>query len=194
MTYKDFPGMREFVHGEGYGYYRTWQEASAAAQNLGITTYKQYRDMRSRDPRLYGLPDVQYPDFPGYKVFLGTATYETWKEAAAACLSIGITSFADYPRLRTLDLRLPSCLSRAYPDYPGPADFFSGLPFYASWQESAMAARQIGIRSRRAYAKKRAGDIRLPLCLPRAYRDRFPGYPQFFSYPDSTELSKQLTR
>jgi hypothetical protein len=82
--YQDFPGWPDFLGTVGtitrksvFGrknapMYSTWQEASEAAQKLAICNCKEYRrGAYKSDPKLTSSPHTRYPDFPGWKTFLG---------------------------------------------------------------------------------------------------------------------------
>ena len=66
--YPDFPGWKVFLN---TGFYTTCAEASTAAQRLGIKGFTEYQKRYREDPRLPSNPDAFYPDFPGWKKFLG---------------------------------------------------------------------------------------------------------------------------
>lgn len=53
------------------GYYKTWQEASIASQNIKIESYRDYRDRYKEDLRLPSTTALQkMPGFPGWTKFL----------------------------------------------------------------------------------------------------------------------------
>lgn len=70
VIYPDFPGWRIFLNNS---FYKTWQEASRAAINLGIVSFRGYLRLYFKDPMLPSSPYKAYPDFPGTAVFLGKA-------------------------------------------------------------------------------------------------------------------------
>lgn len=63
------------------GLYSTWQEASIAAQDLGIKSYREYRLRFREDMRLPNVNSVsKFQGFPGWKKFLGhKIAPEGWK-------------------------------------------------------------------------------------------------------------------
>ncbi|MBI2474204.1 MAG: DEAD/DEAH box helicase family protein, partial [Candidatus Taylorbacteria bacterium] len=92
--YADFPGWYEFL---GTDKYPTWQEASKAAQALGINSFDDYARRYKEDPRLPASPHAEYKDYPGLHTFLGLKKiYETLEEASKAVVALGIKSGAKY--------------------------------------------------------------------------------------------------
>lgn len=74
IYYPDFPGWTKFFGKRRkivMDYYKTWQEASAAAIKLGIRSQHIYPKRRKEDPSLPGSPRRYYDDFPGWVIFLG---------------------------------------------------------------------------------------------------------------------------
>ena len=73
--YADFPGWTKFLGTKGRHFvsnpYPTWQEASRAAEELGIKSSPDYRRRRKEDQRLFANPENRYKDFPGWPKFLG---------------------------------------------------------------------------------------------------------------------------
>lgn len=124
-AYLNFPGWRIFLGGEKR--YSTWKEASKAAKSLGIGSAKQYSVKYRRDPGLPATPNISYPDFPGWYVFLGKkdqsrrsgVRYPDWKSASKAAKKLGITSLNHYNKLYRRNPRLPSSPRSAYSDFPG---------------------------------------------------------------------------
>ena len=129
VLYKDWPGWAVFCGRAKKDFYPTWQEASVSALQQGITSQDEYlRHYKQADPRLPGNPYQYYPDWPGWKIFMGKAPkvfYATWQEASAAARSLRIRSSSDYVRKHRLDARLHSYPGHKYPDWPG-WDIFLG--------------------------------------------------------------------
>ncbi|HLD26241.1 MAG TPA: integrase repeat-containing protein [Candidatus Andersenbacteria bacterium] len=76
QKYPDFPGWYIFLGKDkptlSRKRYATWQEASAVAVASGVSTRKEYvKRYRDIDLQLPGSPDSYYPDFPGWRIFLG---------------------------------------------------------------------------------------------------------------------------
>lgn len=69
-VYDDFPGWVTFL-ARRQDRYATWQEASIAAQRLGIKTQIEYNLNYRKDKKLWSSPSKAYPDFPKWSVFLG---------------------------------------------------------------------------------------------------------------------------
>jgi superfamily II DNA or RNA helicase len=120
--YKDFPGWDVYLGRTSY--YVTWQEASAAALKLGITSAKKYRLEKAytADPKLPSNPQIFYSDFPSWKTFFGKEIkdfYPTWQEASAATQALGVKTQKDYAKNYKRDNRLPASPPEKYPDFPG---------------------------------------------------------------------------
>jgi superfamily II DNA or RNA helicase len=164
-------------------FYPTWQEAGEVASKLGITTSMDYQDGGYlRDQRLPPSPSYTYSDFPGWKEFLNTCKYRTWREASVAAIRIGIKSSSDYYVGKSYkgDLRLPSNITEFYKDFPGWDIFLGKEGFYKTWQEARDAARNLGIDNVTTYwvEKRYKKDPKLP-SNPDVYYKDFPGWKIF---------------
>ena len=103
-------------------FYSNWQEAAAAAMQLGIDNYPKYKKLYKQDNRLPCKPDQSYADFPGWIQFFGRQKknfYPTWQEAAEAARRLGIKRSIDYYYVYKGDGRLPSNPGKFYSDFPG---------------------------------------------------------------------------
>lgn len=118
--YENFPGWKDFLE---KNFYPTWQEASSAAIKLGVNDSLDYRKKRKKDPRLYASPHKAYSDFPGWNKFL-SKFYETWQEASAVVIKLGITDSGDYRKKYKFDPKLHSDPWKFYKDFPGRKKFF----------------------------------------------------------------------
>ncbi len=123
-VYSDFPGYRVFLGGQKKDFYKTWQRASKAAVSLGIKTSTEYVKEHVIDPKLPSNPNHVYPDFPGYRVFLGGQKkdfYKTWQRASKAAVSLGIKNGEDYVTRKGYkkDPKLPHTPQKVYSDFPG---------------------------------------------------------------------------
>lgn len=105
------------------GFYENWEEASQAAIKLGFSGKNQYTIGYRQDLRLPAWPSRFYPDFPGWRVFLGNRDtvnyYQNWQEAAIAVTSLGIRGSIQYYNNYRQDPRLPASLEGSYKDFPG---------------------------------------------------------------------------
>ena len=183
--YHDFPGHHQFLGLPGGDLYRTWEQASRSAQRLGVSTMSEYRERKSRDPRLPCNPDSYYRDWPGIAVFLGADFYSTWQEASESTQRLGITRWAEYQAQHTQDPRLPAVPYKYYPDYPGWRVFTGRPEIYPTWQEAGAAARALGIQHWADYSAFRAQDPRLPADPWRRYSD-YPDWPAFIGRGECT--------
>lgn len=123
--YSDFPGWPVFLGKSEWSkdHYQTWQEASVAALKLGIKVKGDYRKKYKQDKRLPSSPPSFYHDWPGWQKFLARF-YESWEEASAAIIKLGIISGEEYESRYKEDARLPSMPFRKYKDFPGWKVFF----------------------------------------------------------------------
>lgn len=178
--YSDFPGYPTFVGGERKNFYPTWQEAGEAVVALGVTTSLEYPLQYKQDKRLPQQPSQYYSDFPGWKVFLGTKHYPTWKKASKALIVLGIRSIKEYRQRYNEDPRLPSAPRQSYSDFPGWSIFLGRKKknLYPTWEEASRAAKRLGIKNQRDYGLLRKKDSRLPASPYDCYAN-FPGLAKF---------------
>ncbi len=173
-------------------FYSTWQKAGAAAIKLGIKTEREYCKNFHRNYKLPSNPNIYYPDFPGYGIFLGTerelrkksACYSTWVEAGNAARKLGIKKMKEYMRKYKLDPRLPSDPSKIYaPDYPGWSLFIG--KFFRTWEKASAVAIGMGIKTQTEYTARRKENPRLP-SDPRGTYENFPGFSIFLGKEERT--------
>ncbi|MEK7624502.1 MAG: integrase repeat-containing protein [Patescibacteria group bacterium] len=117
-TYQDFPGWRIFLGGEKKEFYDTWQKASKVAIKMDVSSKLEYQRRYKQDRKLPCDPGKMYKDFPGWTVFLGRGFYETWQEASAAAIKLGLSSERKYRQKRKQDPKLPSSPYTMYKNFP----------------------------------------------------------------------------
>lgn len=105
----------------------TYEEASEAAQRLGIQTKDEYERRHHEDPRLPAVPSRVYAEWPADKPwykFLGKLIhYKTLAQASEAAQLLGCKTKRDYDEKRKKDPRLPSTPETMYEDWKGWEDF-----------------------------------------------------------------------
>lgn len=181
-------------------YYPTWQEASGAARALEIKSATQYKVKYKEDLRLPSNPNVVYPDFPGYDIFLRGVKHEkypTWLQAAKAVKRLGITSQDEYRKMYKKDPRLPSAPEQAYADFPGYRQLFGQKTrsIYPTWKQAGKAAQRIGITDSVQYRTRFREDSGLPAHPHQVYED-FPGFKAYLGnevreyYPTLQQASR----
>ena len=177
--YSDFPGWKVFLG--GIDFYPTWQEASKAAQALGIKSQNEYGKRYKEDARLPASPNSFYSDFPGLQVFLGTTKeiYPSWQEASMATIALGIPNSVEYVLRYKEDPMLPSDPKERYKDFPGFETFLRMPKKYASWQQAAKSARSLKISTHTEYKRRYVEDPRL--LLHAEYLLNFPGWKKFLA-------------
>ena len=166
-------------------FYTTWQEASVAAQQLGIRDSRVYDQKYKMDPQLPSSPDGRYPDFPGWEVFLGTNIYPTWQEASKAAQLLGCRHSKDYRQKHKMDSRLRHTPEQVYADFPGWFTFLAKerQERYTTWQEASIAVQRLGIRTQREYNANYQKNKKLWSSPRKEYPD-FPGWSTFLGKAD----------
>lgn len=189
--YDAFPGWYKFLGKDKKNFYSTWEEASVAAIALGIISMRDYHNngKYKKDSKLPVLPQVYYPNFPGWHTFLGKDMgefYRTWQEASEVVVKLQVISSEDYAirfsLLKEVDKKLHFRPSAYYEDFPGWDVFLDrkGREFYSTWELAAEAVRKLSILSFVEYRKRYKEDIKLPMWPSTFYKD-FPGWDMFFS-------------
>jgi len=166
--------------------YATWQEASVAAQRLGIKTMDEYVLRFREDPRLYSTPQTFYKDFPGHRIFLGKTFYPTWEDASRVAQKLGARTKREYESVFKKDSRLMMRPDKFYSDFPGWKIFLGtgtekrrmGEMIYPTWKEASHAVRNKGITTKPEYMVRYKEDPRLPSNPNRVYKN-FPGWKIF---------------
>ena len=128
----DFPGWSAFLATgktkRRSCFYSTCEEASRAAQTLGIRNSKEYNRRYKEDKMLPAAPREKYSDFPGWDVFLAIEErrprwqkpkYATCQQASVAARKLAISSKKEYSEKYKCDKLLPSVPDKVYPDFPG---------------------------------------------------------------------------
>jgi len=160
------------------GKYKTWQEASKAAQKLGIKSLRMYFKLYKKDLMLPGNPCIYYPDFPGCLKFFNTEKYATWQEASKVVVSMGIKIYAEYQKLYKKDPMLASRPDEYYSDFPGWLTYFGGAEKYNTWQEASIAAKTLKIKGYNNFRLRYKEDPQLSSNPDEKYSD-FPGWQVF---------------
>ncbi len=175
------------------GFYSTWQEAGAAAKEIGISSLAEYSLLYKKDLRLPSTPNDYYANFPNWYEFLGKEKplfYGTWQEASEAAKRLGVIYGREYIEKYKGDSYLPSSPHSFYEDFPGWEKFLGTDP-YPTWQEASEAAKRLGIKSNRDYRRKYEEDVRLRASPEKFYSD-FPGFPVFLGNTTKNNSSKNL--
>lgn len=186
QAYPDFPGFPIFIGLRSVKRCKTWKVAGRIAASLGIKTYTQYKVEYLKDERLPKTPETAYPDFPGYRVFLGhdpVNKYKSLASAKKAVKKLGIKSGSSYRLNYKKDPRLPAVPKDMYKDFAGWTDFLGQRTRcsnpYSTWQQASEAAKKMGFKSMREYKKGFKKDPNLTSHPNKTYKD-YPGYKIFF--------------
>ena len=175
------------------GYYPTWQEASEAAKKLGANSQREFAKKRIQDPLMPRHPEWTYEDFPGWRIFMGTAerrssTYLTLVEAREAAKRLGIKTYGEYHRRYKEDNQLPSHPELEYSSvWRGWSVFFGRTPSvrprkpavrravacYPTLIEASSAVKRLGIKKSAEYRLYYKKDPHLPHDPSRVYREEW---------------------
>jgi superfamily II DNA or RNA helicase len=164
--------------------YLTWEEASAAAQRIGIENQYQYLERYRLDPRLVSNPHTTYKDvwekrggWPGFFGRKKRVFYSTWEEASAAAIALGIEKNAEYAKRYSEDPLLHSNPREKYADewdVNGRWGGFLGKEprnLYPTWEEASAATIALGINGIVEYKNRKGEDRRLPSNPNEKYAD-----------------------
>lgn len=145
--------------------YSTYDDARAAALELGIKSQAEYILRHRQDPRLPSTPLQCYAGigWTSWFEFLGGSTYPTYDEAQAAVLALCINDGRDYKTRRRQDPRLPAVPYQYYANkgWMGWHDFLGNKSFY-TYDEARAAAQSLGIKSITEYLARYREDLKLP--------------------------------
>ncbi|RWX54336.1 gamma-mobile-trio integrase GmtZ [Photobacterium chitinilyticum] len=202
---QDWQGFRKFLGSRG-GFYLTYQEASNAAQSLGIKTTKEYTIRYKEDSRLPSCPNKEYKSqWTGYAEFLGKKKkvfYSTYQKASTAAQSLGIKTYNEYLKRYHEDPKLPCSPKSHYPnEWQGFSKFLAkNMIFYQSYIEASNAAQSLDIRTKEEYLKLYKKDPKLPATPNKFYLSQWKGYRIFLglnydfyqSYEEASEAAIKL--
>lgn len=186
--------------------YKTWNEASKAAQKLKIKTATEYRKQYKNDPKLPADPKKVYAEDwinnGEWKGFLQkdpkNEPYPTYSEAKAAAKKLGIQSVFEYNVRRNEDPRLPSNPNIMYGltwiekgEWCGFLKGNKNTQFYKTFKEASKAAVALKITNGHEYYLKRHLDPKLPPWPPATYSSDWSNrtWPDFLQQPKKKNTS-----
>jgi hypothetical protein len=182
-------------------YYKTIEEASVAAQNLKIRTWKEYIDNYSKDILLPKNPKNTYKSkwnkFGGMSTFLNVNTYSI-KEASIAAINLGINNRTEYDQRYNEDPRLPAIPSRTYGNnwksFNGWVGFLNAHK-YKTYKEASNALQKLGIESEDEYYSRFNEDSKLPYYPKRQYKNwnNSGGWKNFLAKPKEYSTIKEAS-
>jgi len=183
---QNWQGFPSFLNQTTRFFYRTYQEASYAAQTMGITTKKEYKERYKEDPCLPSEPKRIYAkDWQGIHAFLGKikpTVYVTYQEACHAAKTLDITSYTEYKQRYREDLFLPSNPSIVYAkDWKSWPIFLDQIEksIYDTYQKARLASQKIGITSYIEYKQRYKEDFCLPSCPDNIYAKDWQNWKKF---------------
>jgi hypothetical protein len=163
--------------------YKTWTEASNAANKLGIKTASEYKIRYKLDELLPAKPKVYYSKdwnekqgWEGFLNFQKITPYKTYSSASESARKLNIKSSAEYKSRHKEDPRLISNprfkYEKEWYENSGWKGFLGvDKSIYPTWLESSNAAQALGITTKQQYIEQYTLDIRLRLSLPKIYKD-----------------------
>ncbi|QJP10018.1 VPA1269 family protein [Pseudomonas multiresinivorans] len=162
-------------------FYESLSSASAAAKQLGIKTYTEYRTRFREDGRLPAYPAKIYPsEWKGFSHFIGAEEkYSTLAEASEAAQKLGFTSAAAYKAGYKADPKLPARPEFTYKSEWRTWGVFFGLVGKYSYREAGAVARRLGVFSYSDYRILQCQDSRLPSLAPVYYGKEWLGWEDF---------------
>lgn len=168
-------------------FYKTYEEATRAAQQLGVKTQREYSLRYHEDPRLTSNPRVMYrDDWNGWTYFLTgkhpVELYPSIERAAAAARAMGIRVFHEYKRRYKEDPRLPSNPPKYYADsWKGWGHFLreESNDFYSDLSGAQKAVKKLGIRTAREYQQRYQEDPKLPSAPNKTYSGEWNSWVEF---------------
>ncbi|WP_020405135.1 gamma-mobile-trio integrase GmtZ [Hahella ganghwensis] len=167
-------------------FYSKLAEASAAAIDLGITTFNEYQVKRKLDSQLPSRPnDIYEAEWQDWPSFLGKASkqfYPSLAEASVAAIGLGIATVTEYQVKRHWDSQLPSSPNKVYKsDWKSWPSFLGKevKDYYPSLAEASAAAIKLGITIKLDYQKKRQLDPRLPSSPECLYKFEWKSWSSF---------------
>ncbi|NWL81041.1 hypothetical protein DM872_29745 [Pseudomonas taiwanensis] len=176
--------------------YATLAEASAAAIRLNITSSMDYSGKYKNDPRLRASPEVVYPDWIGWRNFLGKPEWDFYSEielASNAALSLGIRTCYEYGERHIEDLRLPANPEKYYKDWAGWPKFLKKLSNkYPTLAEASAAARRLGAKSTLEYIRLYKLDSGLRSNPALSYPEEWVNWYDFLGMETPVEKYKDL--
>lgn len=154
-------------------YYLKLDEASKAAQRLGVESIAEYRAHYSLDPRLPADPESIYdPHWAGWGHFLNVegptrrkrSIYKSYEDASRAARRLGITTSIEYRNNYREDPKLPAHPEKRYKEFNerGKWPGFLGAKTVYTYSQAQAAAQAMGISSAKDYREKRLSDPMLP--------------------------------
>ena len=170
----------DFLGKERPDFYKTYAEAQAAAQKLGVKSLNEYGKRYPEDPKLPARPENTYADFGwiDWYDYLGNErpdVYPTYAEAQSAAQALGINRQPEYLKRYREDLKLPASPSAVYANV-GWVDWYEFLgnkrpDFYPAFAEAQTSVLALGIKSYPEYIKRYREDPRLPASPNVIYAD-----------------------
>ncbi len=170
-------------------FYKTYNQAREAAENLNCTCRDDYYKTCKVDPKLHSSPTSFYKsDWVDWYDFLGNdrpdSKYTNYEQARLAAISLGFSGKDDYKVHYRQDSRLPVNPQRSYSqDWKGWYDFLGNeqpIEKYSDYKLARNAVIKLGVATVREYNNSYHRDPKLPCNPDEMYSDEWTSWYEFF--------------
>lgn len=204
VSWDAFFGIKNRTKMEKFGFYSTLEEVKEAVAVLNICSSMEYHEKYRLDPSLPACPGKIYEGWTGWHFLFGKKKreiYETFYEASAAAISLGIEGSIEYAKRYKGDPKLPSSPHVKYiKDWRGWGNFLAtdrkaregdfGGVFYPNIEEAKKAAQALGITTSTRYSKEYRHDPLLPCSPYKVYWEDWDSWPEFLGTKDLTSAER----
>jgi len=160
----------------------SYKEAQKIAQQVGIKTYREYRNWKERPSNIPSTPNTVYKnEWNGWGEFLGT-DFLSYKEAQKIAQQVGIKSKTEYRNWKERPSNIPSTPNTVYKNEWNGWGEFLGTGFL-SYKEAQKIVQQAGIKTYREYHNWKERPNNIPSNPDRIYKNEWNGWEkEFLSY------------
>lgn len=161
-----------------------YEEAKAAALNLGITSAQSYQDRYKKDPQLPSRPDVQYKThWTNWDDFLDKEEkYQDFFEARLIARSYNFRTIQDYrDTCASIDPQLYAAPHLIYKEWNGWYDYLGieKRPTLLTYEDAKSLIARNGIKTGRQYIEFRKLHPELPAQPSLCYKKHWVDWPTF---------------
>lgn len=178
-------------------FFYSYQEASRAAQQLGIRTVREYNNLRLNDKRLPSNPNIVYADvWSGWGSFLGKPQrYGTLQEASEAAQNLGAKTISEYQNLCGTDPKLVKWPNWAYKNEWSSWPEFLGNPAkYSTLQEASEFAQNHVATTISEYQELIDGYPQFVKWPNKVYKDEWTGWKSFLGKPENYKTINEASK
>lgn len=196
----EWPGYPAFFGKKTCSFFKSYEEARAAAIALNIKSYAEYRKRYREHPQLPANPRTRYfSEWIDWKTFLGVkikSDYYSYAEARRVAQQSGVSRQSEYQSLARMDRRLPSNPNKVYQsEWVGWRSFLAPIKprLYESYNEAKAAVRAIGLANSQEYLLRYKEDPKLPAHPEKKYSDEWSSWRDFLG-PKAIKRAEQFAR